>query len=84
MKKHERLLKKYIKKYSDEGARVIRLDHRGIPDAIIIKDDVVSALLIDTSTLNALAGNIKNKRKNNQTIRNYSEYDKKNTNSPQT
>ena len=77
MRTHERLLQKYIKKYIDEGAKVIRLDHMGVPDAIIIKDGVVSALLIDTSSLNVIAGVIKNKRTKKQRIRDYSEYDKK-------
>jgi len=35
-KKHDEILRKQIKKYKDTGARVIRLDKRGVPDAIII------------------------------------------------
>ena len=77
MNTHERLLQKYMKKYRDDGARVIRLDRRGVPDAIVIKDGKISALLIDTSTLNQVAGIIKHKKAMGQTIRNYSEYDEK-------
>jgi len=48
--KHEERLCKAIDKYKNQGFRVIRLDKRTVPDAILIKDNLVFALEIDTES----------------------------------
>ena len=75
--KHEISLQKYIKIFQKKGYKVIRLDHRSVPDAILLKDNKVSALLIDTGSLSMIE-DIRRYWKDNteHNVRNYSEFDK--------
>ena len=45
---HERLLTMAIEKLKAEGFRIIRLDHRIVPDAIAIKDNSIIAIEAET------------------------------------
>jgi len=49
---HEKLLIAAIKRLENEGFRVIRLDHRIIPDAIAIKENHVVAVEASIGTTN--------------------------------
>ncbi|MFQ6074885.1 MAG: hypothetical protein ACE5Z5_01950 [Candidatus Bathyarchaeia archaeon] len=69
-KKHEELLKEYMKRFEEEGCRVIRLDKMGVPDAILVKNGEVSALLIETKGISEL------RYDETRELRNYSEFDK--------
>jgi len=46
---HESILQSTINELRKQGFRVIRLDHRIVPDAIAIKERSVSAIEVETS-----------------------------------
>lgn len=48
--KHEDVLLRTLEKYKNQGFKVIRLDKRAIPDAILFKDDLVFALEVETGS----------------------------------
>jgi len=70
-KKHEKILEYYISHFRDKGFKVIRLDKRGVPDAILVNDaGEVSALLIETEVFSDKISEVKRGKKN------YSQFDK--------